>query len=126
MAPCFATISGHRVGERAAVVVKQEVALVDRPVDVRRDVEVGTAVVVVVAPRGRRRAVAAGDAMRRRDLGEAAAAVVVEQEVAPVAGDEEIEAAVVVVVGDARAVAAEVRRPAGGVHAELVGDVDEA
>ena len=104
----------------------EKVALVHRPLDVRRDVEIGPAVVVVVAPGRRRRPVTAGDTLRRRDLREAAAAVVVEQEVAPVAGHEQVETPVVVVIGDARAVAAEVGRTPGGVHAELAGDVDEA
>ena len=64
--------------------------------------------------------------MRGRDVGEAAVAVVVKQEVPSVSGDEQIQAAVVVVVDHARTVAAEIRGAAAGIHAELLGDVDEA
>ena len=89
------------------------------------DVQVRTAVVVEVAPRGGRRMIVARDTRGRRDIGERPA-VVPEQLIRPVVGDEQVEVAVVVVVADARPDAAEDRRAPGAVHAQLLRDVDEA
>ena len=115
----------HHVAEARPVVVIQEVVLIHRPIDIRRYVQIRLAVVVVVSPAGRCSLVAAGKAHCLGHFAETALTLVVEQEVAPVTRHEEIQTAVVVIIDDARTVAAEILRPAIGVHSELVRNVDE-
>src|SRR5580765_1236288 len=79
---------GADVRKARAFMVKQEVVLLERLVDVRRHVQIRASVIVVVAPARRRRFVAAGKTELRSDLGESSSTVVAIEKVGPVTCNE--------------------------------------
>lgn len=114
----------HPIGESIAVMMVEKILLIENAVHVAHDVEVLTAIIVVITPVGRYGMIVSGQSHGLGDIGEFVAVISI-QIIFAISCDEQIKIAVVVEIGHRRTDTAFFVLVADADHALLERDVGE-